>query len=317
MRALNTDNSMSRLKSLLFFIISILSASCTTTGFGVHTIAENNSLPADESINHDFQPRENGSLRILTLNLAHGRNQAANQLLLRREDIEQNIQRISQMLTRVDADIVALQEADGPSGWSGNFDHVEWLAREAGYPWHYRASHAQSWLFNYGTAILSRVPVSEVLQHTFNPSPPTFNKGFLLSTVSWVPNRDSCPELSIDVISVHLDFSRHKVRQEQINEMTALLSGRNRPIIIMGDFNSEWFADESIVKQLAQNGRLSVYMPEADNLHTYNTDYRYDWILISPDLAFASYEVLPDNLSDHRAIVAEITPGTTACTPTE
>ena len=28
-------------------------------------------------------------------------------------------------------DVVALQEADGPSGWSGNFDHVATLARQA------------------------------------------------------------------------------------------------------------------------------------------------------------------------------------------
>ncbi len=33
---------------------------------------------------------------------------------------------------------------------------------------------------------------------------------------------------------------------------------------------------------------------------------RLDWILISPQLAFVSYEVLPDTLSDHRGVVSEI-----------
>jgi endonuclease/exonuclease/phosphatase family metal-dependent hydrolase len=256
-------------------------------------------------INH-YPPRPDGTLRILTLNVAHGRNQAANQILLQRQDIEQNLRQISQLLHRVDADIVALQEADGPSGWSGNFDHVKKLAETSGYPWYYRANHAQSWLFNYGTAILSRLPVTETMQHTFSPSPPTFNKGFLLNRVNWSQKNENNPLLPIDIVSVHLDFSRHRVRQQQIAEMTAVLSGRSSPMIIMGDFNSEWFAEESVVRQLSENHQLSVYKPNADNLHTYNSAYRYDWILISNDLVFASYEVIPDLISDHLAVVAEI-----------
>lgn len=287
-------------------MISLLLASCTTPGINSHTITDGNSFPADETVANEYEPENNGTLRILTLNVAHGRNQAANQVLLQKQDIEANLQRISELIKKTDADIVALQEADGPSGWSGNFDHVAWLARASGYPWHYRANHAESWLFSYGTAIMSRLPVSETMQHTFTPSPPTFNKGFLLSRINWAQKDGDSPVLSIDVVSVHLDFSRHKVRSSQIAEMIALLSDRNRPIIIMGDFNSEWFADESVIKQLSESGRVTVYKPNADNLHTYNSKYRYDWILISNDLVFARYEVLPDAISDHLAVVAEI-----------
>ncbi len=292
--------------SLLFFIITLWLASCATSGIDSHTITDGDSFPADETVTNAYKPNKNGTLRILSLNVAHGRNQAANQILLQKQDIEANLQRVSELIKKVDADIVALQEADGPSGWSGNFDHVAWLARAAGYPWHYRANHAESWLFSYGTAIMSRLPVNETMQHTFRPSPPTFNKGFLLNRINWAQENGDSQSLPIDVVSVHLDFSRHKVRSNQIAEMVGLLSNRNRPIIIMGDFNSEWFADESVVKRLSESGRLSVYKPDADNLHTYNSKYRYDWILISNDLAFASYEVLPDVISDHLAIVAEI-----------
>ena len=78
-------------------------------------------------------------------------------------------------------------------------------------------------------------------------------------------------------------------------------------MIILGDFNSDWFSDKSVVKRLAEEGKLKVYNPQADNLHTYNSrGSRLDWILISSELEFVSYKVLQDTLSDHLAVVAEV-----------
>lgn len=297
---------MSLLKPVIYLLVSLLISSCTTIGVNSHNIAEGNSFPADETVSYDYQVSNNGTLRILTLNIAHGRNQAANQLLLGKEDIEQNIRAIARVLKKTNADVVALQEADGPSGWSGNFDHIELLAREAGYPWYYRANHAESWLFSYGTAILSRLPVAETIQHTFSPSPPTLNKGFLLGRVNWMNDNEIGSALNVDIVSVHLDFSRQRVRDGQIAEMAEALANREYPMIILGDFNSEWLAEDSVVKRLAEESRLSVYEPGADDLHTYNSSNRYDWILISDELAFVRYEVLPDIISDHLAVLAEI-----------
>jgi endonuclease/exonuclease/phosphatase family metal-dependent hydrolase len=144
------------------------------------------------------------------------------------------------------------------------------------------------------------------MQHTFSPTPPTFNKGFLLSNINWTQNTEAGSVVPVDIISVHLDFSRHRVREEQIAEMSQALSNRNNPAVILGDFNSEWFAEESVIKRLAESNTLSVYKPHADDLHTYNSGYRYDWILISKDLEFVSYKVLPDIISDHLAVLAEI-----------
>jgi endonuclease/exonuclease/phosphatase family metal-dependent hydrolase len=297
---------MSLLKPVSYLLVSLLISSCTTAGINTHKIAEVDTFPADKAVSKDYELSNDGTLRLLTLNIAHGRNQAANQLLLEKEDIEQNISSIARLLKKTSADVVALQEADGPSGWSGKFDHIELLAREAGYPWYYRANHAESWLFSYGTAILSRLPVSETLQHTFKPSPPTFNKGFLLGQVNWMNHNTAGSALAVDVVSVHLDFSRQQVRDEQIAEMAEVFANRENPMIILGDFNSEWLAEKSVVKKLAEKAGMSVYDPGATDLHTYNSSRRYDWILISDELAFARYEVLPDVLSDHLAVLAEI-----------
>ena len=298
--------SMKVLKSILYSLgISALSA-CTTGGADFHRVAEDGSFPPDDSIAREQEASSSGHLKIVTLNIAHGRNQAASQLLLDKETIKQNLIDIASLLKNVGADVVALQEADGPSGWSGNFDHVDLLASTAGYPWHYRANHAESWLFSYGTALLSRLPVDEIIQHTFTPSPPTFNKGFLLGRIRWTVNHGADGTVPVDIVSVHLDFSSHKVRERQIHELSALLSRRNNPVIIVGDFNSDWVAQESIVKQLAENTGTSTYKPLAGNLYTYNSRHRYDWILVSSELELVSYRVLPDELSDHLAIVAEI-----------
>jgi endonuclease/exonuclease/phosphatase family metal-dependent hydrolase len=248
-----------------------------------------------------------GVLKILTLNVAHGRKGAINQIFLSKKKIQQNLLEISDMIKRENADVVALQEADGASKWSGNFDHVTFIADRAGYPWFHSAAHATSWLFTYGTAILSRLPVTETIEHAFRPSPPTFNKGFVLGRVMWKPDPEADPTITIDIVSVHLDFSRKKVRQEQIIEMADMLSTRSRPMIILGDFNSEWLADDSVVKRLADKAHMKVYQPDARNLQTYlKRGKRLDWILISEELNFVSHKVLPDVVSDHQAVVATV-----------
>jgi endonuclease/exonuclease/phosphatase family metal-dependent hydrolase len=247
------------------------------------------------------------TLKVLTLNVAHGRKDGTNQLFLSKATIEANLTDIANVLTKEDAEIVALQEADGPSGWSGSFDHVASIAKQATYPWYYRANHATSRMFTYGTAILSRLPISKTIEHTFKPSPPTLNKGFLLSRVAWKPKSNSTHEVFIDIVSVHLDFSRRGVRQQQIDEMANALSNRKNPMIILGDFNSNWFSEASVVKDLAERAGFKVYKPGADNMSTYvSKERRLDWILISNELSFVSYRVLPDVISDHFAVVAEV-----------
>ena len=127
-----------------------------------------------------------------------------------------------------------------------------------------------------------------------------------MNRIRWTRNQENDPEITIDVVSVHLDFSRQGVRDAQIAEMSSVLADRKGPMIILGDFNSDWFSDKSVVKKLAQNGGMSVYRHDAKDMPTYNSRYRYDWILVSDELAFVNYTVLPDVVSDHAAVVAEI-----------
>ncbi len=58
-------------------------------------------------------------LSVLTLNLAHGRKDALNQLLQKTSTTRRNLEQIADFLSNSGADLVALQEADSPSRWSG------------------------------------------------------------------------------------------------------------------------------------------------------------------------------------------------------
>jgi endonuclease/exonuclease/phosphatase family metal-dependent hydrolase len=239
----------------------------------------------------------------MTLNVAHGRSDGPNQLLQGTRSITDNLVQVAGMLKRVDADLVALQEADGISVWSGNFNHVDFLAEAAGYPYHRLAVNAQGRRLAYGTGLLSRYQILQTIKHTFVRSPPTLTKGFILGHIR-TPFGDG---RTIDVLSVHLDFSRANVRARQIDEMISMISHRSHPTIVLGDFNSEWPAKKSAVRDLVQNHELHAWQPTSADLGTFDEgENRLDWILISSELEFVDYAVLPDVVSDHRAVVASI-----------
>ena len=111
----------------------------------------------------------------------------------------------------------------------------------------------------------------------------------------------------MDLVSVHLDFSRSAVRAKQVAEMIDLLSQRPNPLILMGDFNSDWFSEDSALRMLAAGLELRAYRPEATDLGSYpRSGRRLDWILISEPLAFSAYRTLELGLSDHHAVFAEL-----------
>ena len=246
-------------------------------------------------------------ISVLTLNLAHGRKDAVNQMLQKTSTTRKNLEEIADYFSASGADLIALQEADAPSRWSGKFNHVEFVSQKSAYPCSLHASHAHKYMYDFGTALLSKVPFSDSILHTFTPSPPTTNKGFVMGEVLWNPAGKLPEAIRISVISVHLDFSRKKVRESQIEEMRNMLPDIATPLIILGDFNTDWSTDESALKAIVENGNLEVYQPESAQLGTYKKGkHRLDWILISKELEFVSYQVPQIVLSDHQPVLASL-----------
>lgn len=298
------------IQAITVFVITAIVSSCSVTAskqpltdrlcvLPVHMVGSHTSMQGAES---------SDTLRLVTLNLAHGRHDSFHQLLLSEDQIRQNIDETAHYIKALKADLVALQEADGPSWWSGNFDHVERLAKKSEFNYYIRAENVNNMLGDYGSAVLSQLPINNALGVVFQPSPPTSNKGFSVAQVQWQP-ADSDEPLLIDVVSVHLDFTRDSVRQDQIHELRAVLAPRAREagnsIIIMGDFNSEWLAREYMLEKFAKDSKLHVFEADSDALNTYGSK-RLDWILMTKDLEFIRYRVDDAKLSDHRVVIADI-----------
>ena len=147
----------------ILFIVAVL---CST-----QTACTSTPPEKERSFQPDISPAiiNNPTLKVVTLNLAHGRKDGINQLFKSAATIRQNLEEIAIILDKHGADVVALQEADAPSFWSGGFDHVALLAEQAGYPFYENSHQANSWFFSYGTALLSRANLSGVMHHTFKP----------------------------------------------------------------------------------------------------------------------------------------------------
>ncbi len=263
-------------------------------------VAQHRVSPSGEKIHPGARK---AVLKVMTLNLAHGRKHKAARFFKKAATVERNLDDVASVLRRERPHIVALREADRPSVWSGRFDHVAYLAESAGYAFSIHGEHVKGPGLSYGTALLSLSRLDNAISVAFEPSWPTFTKGLVAGTVK-AGGRTARP---VDVISVHLDFSRDSVRGDQLSEMADRLSSRERPLIVMGDFNCDWDDGDAMLAAFAKRLGLKTDCPLAAGLGTHSfLEKRIDWILVSEELEIVSYRRLPDLLSDHSAVVAEI-----------
>lgn len=237
------------------------------------------------------------TLSVMTLNLAHGRALSRSQIGLPPKQFRHNLQDIAEFFDTQSPDIIALQEADGPSYWSGQFDHIHFLANEANLSTTIRGSHSYTRKLDYGTAILSNrdiSPVASVQFEHYRPFPP---KGFVHASFQ------TEQEQTIHVISVHIDPLRESIRRKQLQTLIASLESEEGFFVIMGDFNMEW---SSTLSELCKELSIKAYQPEETTVTFPKSQKRLDWILISEELDFADYTVHTQPLSDHYAVSAEI-----------
>lgn len=224
-------------------------------------------------------------------------------MLQRRRSIRSNLDDVAEVIRRESPNVVALQEADGPSAWSGQFDHVRYLAEAGGLDYAVQGQHVNGATLRYGTALLAERPLRDPISVAFRRSPPSFSKGFVASSLDW----PGFGEQGVDVVSLHLDFLRNTVRHRQVRQVIEALGDCPRPLVVMGDFNCTWKQGRTPLNLFAEELELRAFEPYADELVTFaKTNRRLDWILVSPELEFVSHRILNDPLSDHYAVVAEI-----------
>ncbi len=240
------------------------------------------------------------TLKVMTLNMAHAKGNRLHQLFQGRERHEEQLEEIAELLEREQPHLLALQEADRASFWSGRIDHVGYLGDS--FSQSVYAEHMDGPQLSSGTAALSSLPLTEPHAATFSARWFAAPRGFVIARVDW----PGVPELSVDVVSVHLDYLRPNVREAQAGEIIETLRKRDRPLILMGDFNTSYKHDSAVCTLIRA---LKLRAPPEVTKNTFpRFGLTVDWILISKELEYRSYEVLDDVVSDHRAVVAGLGP---------
>lgn len=282
------------MKAFLYILLIYLPMSLSAADTMINQSSSTNQIVEDMSVY--------STMTVITMNIAHGRRDKFHQAFLGEQKIKNNLDHIVKISNRENPFLIALQEADGPSFWSGKFNHVEYLSNQTSLKNHFQGYHVDKLGLHYGTALLSSGELHSSESHTFKShSLISLTKGFVISTVKW-PGENN---LYVDVVSVHLDFLLDSVRQKQLNELMAVLEKRDNLSILMGDFNAG--SDSNAIQSLIESLDLKAYKFKRDGLETFSRfNKRFDWILISKELEYISYEVLPDKISDHNAIISEI-----------
>lgn len=209
-------------------------------------------------------------------------------------------ERIVDVLCEIDADIVALQEADRRFGTRAAalppdllLNHspyvpVELSKRDESIGWH-------------GNAILVRRSV-EILTHAHIELPTLEPRGAVLAEVR-------VHGLRLRIVAMHLDLSGLWRRRQARAIIAALETRRPLPTILMGDFN-EWSAHGGCLRDFAHHFRVA---PTPPSFHTRRPVARLDRILVDRSLHVAScgvhHSLKARRASDHLPIWAQIERG--------
>ena len=137
-------------------------------------------------------------LRVATLNIGHGRGAGVHQALQSRERVSVNIDEVAGLLQGLELDVLALQEADTFAWWSGHNNQVVTLSETLQLNHSVVGTHSQKHRLEYGTSLLTSIPLIHDQSIVYRSSFPLPSKGFVFGVVQF-QGRD------IGIASVHLD----------------------------------------------------------------------------------------------------------------
>ena len=208
-------------------------------------------------------------------------------------------ERILDVLNEIDADVIALQEADKRFGAKEAalppeliarctpYEHVPLSPRDGGLGWH-------------GNAILVRRGM-EVTAHAQVDLPTLEPRGAVIVDLK-------VEKAPIRIVGMHLDLSGLQRRRQARAIMDAIDARDDMPVILMGDLN-EWTRTGGCLRDFAHRYRMAQTGP---SFHARRPMARLDRIMVGDGLKVAQsgvhHSIKTRHASDHLPIWAVVEP---------
>ena len=267
------------------------------------------------------------SLTILAYNIAHGRGPTGGNWDGPVADDRKRIGEIAELIRQHNPDVVVLNEVDFNATWSGHQNQAAAIAEQAGFPYRVEQRNLDcrflygSWRF--GNALLSWFPIVEAEPIDY----PVLNRWEHLlagSKQGCVCTLQVSPTQQMCIFPIHLEVRSEEIRVASVEEIIRVADRSNLPTVFAGDFNSSPsgfpLARRTVTNENAMDVLVSSRVvripqkPVADALPTEQEmtfaanqpDRVIDWILPTSHFACEKYRVLNAELSDHRAVLAEL-----------
>ena len=251
-------------------------------------------------------------LRLLTFNIAHARGAMPfHQGLRSGAKIRSNLLKIAALIQRLKVDIVALQEIDENSRWSGSFDHLAFLREHTGLVHGAHGVHNRRlgrYHLNYGNAILSRWPIHYHDTVCFGRGT-VGEKGFLFAEVETPAGR-------LPLVNIHLNHRSRVQRLRQTSHLMKYLDEQHAhrsahwrmSPVVCGDFNTPAKAPDAIATLLGyfEQSRNYTLLPKTGRTFPSLLPARaLDYVFLPEECTMPHVEIVRCMLSDHRPVLVE------------
>ncbi|MCE7055215.1 endonuclease/exonuclease/phosphatase family protein [Algoriphagus sp. AGSA1] len=213
-----------------------------------------------------------------------------------------DLEAISRVIVESGAEIVGLQEVDVFTSRSGSdLDMAKELAEMSGMPFYYFSKGIDYKGGEYGTAILSKFPLSETATILLPAEEGTEQRTISIATVSLEDGT------SYKFANTHLDYSSASKALSQAERIVDYFEGEKSPLILVGDFNST----PNSTPILKLDGRFTRTCKNdcAPTIPVINPNKTIDFIMFSSEKDFKveSHRVIQETYaSDHLPVVAEL-----------
>ncbi|MEM8866897.1 MAG: endonuclease/exonuclease/phosphatase family protein [Verrucomicrobiota bacterium] len=252
-------------------------------------------------------------IRILTLNIAHGRGLSTYQGFHSARGIERNLERIGRLLRRTQPQVVALQEVDEDSHWNKGIHLLDFLREDADFKFSHLGVHNRRegrLPLAYGNGLLSQFAIEHAEHEAFGTAQ-LGEKGFLYTELL-------LPTGHLPVVNLHLDFRSRQRRIEQVERLIDYLEARHQSKqsesylspIVCGDFNSRSGKPNDAVRHffdyLQGHCAYQLLPAKGRTFPSILPTHGLDFIFVPPTYEVVNCEVLKTYVSDHRPVLVDL-----------